>query len=206
LPIPDELFVTNISTTGANALQTEPTALLAPTLDGEETSYFEWLGAGTLEVRDVAGAMHQTAPRPALVALVYFGFDHERLFARIDTHERAIDLLAAGIELSLKFVTPAAIRFSVRQEAGRLSGAFWVRQPIEPHWIVRGAGGAMVAAGTVLEVAVPFADLGVGPGDALAFFVAAYDAEGVEIERHPAHRTVTVTAPDEWFSIRHWRA
>ena len=29
-------------------------------LDGEETSYFEWLGAGTLEVRETAGAMHQT--------------------------------------------------------------------------------------------------------------------------------------------------
>src|SRR3979409_1717497 len=42
-PVPDELFLSNISTTPSSATQTEPTALLAPTLDGEETSYFEWL-------------------------------------------------------------------------------------------------------------------------------------------------------------------
>ncbi len=75
VPVPDELFVTNISSVAPSATQTLPTSLLAPTLDGEETSYFEWLGAGTLEVRDVAGAMHQ-AERPASsVSLVHFGFD-----------------------------------------------------------------------------------------------------------------------------------
>ncbi len=77
VPVPDELFVTNISSVAPSATQTLPTSLLAPTLDGEETSYFEWLGAGTLEVRDVAGAMHQ-AERPASsVSRVHFGFDAE---------------------------------------------------------------------------------------------------------------------------------
>ena len=58
-PVPDELFVSNISGLGAPPAETAPTALLTPTLDGEETSYFEWLGAGALEVRDRGGAMHQ---------------------------------------------------------------------------------------------------------------------------------------------------
>ena len=88
-PVPDELFVSNISTRPRRRPQTEPTALLAPTLDGEETSYFEWLGAGTLEVREVAGAMHQTDRRPAVDRrLVQFGFDHERLFVRVDGRGR----------------------------------------------------------------------------------------------------------------------
>ena len=52
-PVPDELFVSNISGRRRRR-QTEPTALLAPTIDGEESSYFEWLGAGPLEVRTVA--------------------------------------------------------------------------------------------------------------------------------------------------------
>jgi hypothetical protein len=137
---------------------------------------------------------------------VYFGFDHERLFVRIDTHERVIDLLAAGMEFSLTFVTPAAIRLSIRQDAGRLTGAFWVRQPMEPQWVTRGTGGATLAAGTVLELAVPFAELGVQPGDAVAFVVAVYDDHGVEIERHPADRTVALTAPDALFGARYWRA
>ena len=67
------------------AAQTDPTALLAPTLDGEETSYFEWLGAGTLEVREVAGAMHQTERRrvgPSRWSTS--GSTPSRLYVRVD--------------------------------------------------------------------------------------------------------------------------
>src|SRR5436189_1219944 len=106
-PVPDELFISNISTGAAASPQTEPTALLAPTLDGEETSYFEWLGAGTLEVREVAGAMHQTDRRPAVVTLVHFGFDDERMFVRVDATQRVLDLLSDGREFALKCFSPA---------------------------------------------------------------------------------------------------
>src|SRR4029079_19090957 len=44
VPVPDELFASNITTTVMAAGHSGPTRLLAPTLDGEETSYFEWLG------------------------------------------------------------------------------------------------------------------------------------------------------------------
>src|SRR5262249_21213670 len=67
-PAPDELFVSNIPRGGPGAgAPPEPTALLSPPLDGEESSYFEWLGAGVLQVRDPAGAMHQADRRPSVV-------------------------------------------------------------------------------------------------------------------------------------------
>jgi hypothetical protein len=204
--MPDELFVSNISTAAPPVMQTEPTALLAPALDGEETSYFEWLGAGTLEIGDVAGAMHQTDRRPAVVTLVHFGFDRERMFVRVDAIQRVLDLLADGREFSLKFFTPAGVRFSVRQVAGRLVGTFWDRQPAEPFWLERGPGGAMVAAGTVLELALPLADLGLGPGEPVAFFVAVFDDRAIELERHPPHRPIELAAPDALFHVRYWRA
>ena len=47
--VPDELFVSNISSSPVGAAQTDPTMLLSPTIDGEETSYFEWLGGGRYE-------------------------------------------------------------------------------------------------------------------------------------------------------------
>ncbi len=91
-----------------------PTGLLTPTLDGEDTSYFEWLGAGTLEVRETAGAMHQTERRPPVITQVRFGFDHERLYVSLAGTEQVLDLLAQGHELSLKFLKPDGVRFSVR--------------------------------------------------------------------------------------------
>jgi alpha-amylase/alpha-mannosidase (GH57 family) len=216
LPIPDELFISNITTKAPPIVLTEPTALLSPHLDGEETSYFEWLGAGTLEIHDIAGAMHQSDRRAALVTLVHFGFDRERLFIRIDAAQRIVDLLAGARELSLKFVTPPAVRFTVRQSSGRLVGTFWDRRTTPRkraaggngvQWVERGAGGASVAAGSVLEMALPLADLNVTAGQPVAFFVAIYESEtGAEIERHPEYRPIELVAPDEMFEARYWRA
>ncbi len=206
VPVPDELFVSNISSPLAPAAQLEPTALLAPTFDGEETSYFEWLGAGILETREAGGAMHQSERRPPTISLVHFGFDHARLLVRADVSGRALDLLGAGHELSLKFVNPAGVRFSVRNQGGRLTGTFWDRQDTEPHWSERGPGGASVAAGTIFELAVPLADLGLIAGQATAFFVAIYDQGGAEMERHPANRAIELRAPDLLFEARQWRA
>jgi alpha-amylase/alpha-mannosidase (GH57 family) len=204
-PVPDELFISNISTTSPSATQTSPTALLAPTLDGEETSYFEWLGAGLLETREVAGAMHQSERRAVSVVLVHFGFGREHLFVRVDVSGRAADLLAGGRELSLKFVSPAGVRFSVRQEAGRVTGTFWDRRDSAPHWVERGTGGASVAAGTILELAIPLSALGGSAGQTVGFFVALYDDQATEIERHPAHQPIELPVPDELFEARHWR-
>ncbi len=207
-PMPDDLFVSNISTMAA-AEQNEPTALITPALDGEQTSYFEWLGAGTHEVRDVAGAMHQTDRRPSLVTLVHFGFDRERLYVRVDASRRLIDVLAEGYEISLKFLQPEGVRFSVRETFGRLTGHYWDRRAVPGPsglWAERGPGGAALAAGAVLEIALPLRELGVSAADPLAFFVAVYDASSVELERHPAHRPIDVQVPDALFEARNWNA
>jgi alpha-amylase/alpha-mannosidase (GH57 family) len=212
-PVPDELYVSNISTSAPSRLQTEPTALLTPVLDGEETSYFEWLGAGTLEVGDPAGAagtMHRAAEHSSLVTLVQFGFGGDRLFVRVDSAQKAIDLLADGREVSLKFLTPAGVRFSVRHQFGRLIGTFWDRHDAEPSrpafWVERGAGGAAVAAGSVLEMGLPLTELGLSAGAPVSFFVALYTGGGIETERHPAHQPIDLVVPAVDFEARHWRA
>jgi hypothetical protein len=105
------------------------------------------------------------------------------------------------------------VRFSVRQDLGRLTGTFWARHATggagrngAAGWVERGAGGATVAAGTILEMAVPLADLGLTAGDTLTFFVALYDATGTELERHPEHRPIELTTPDAMFEGRNWHA
>src|SRR5439155_13209550 len=56
-PIPEELFVTNITTGSVPRSVVEPVGLLHPTLDGAATSYFEWLAAGSVETATPAGTM-----------------------------------------------------------------------------------------------------------------------------------------------------
>jgi hypothetical protein len=75
------------------------------------------------------------------------------------------------------------------------------------QWAERGAGGASFAVGSVLEVALPLADLDVTEGQAVAFFVAVYESDsGAEVERHPEYRPIELVAPDALFEARHWRA
>ncbi len=204
-PVPDELFVSNISAGTTSLCHTPPTARLAPTIDGEDTSYFEWLGAGCVEVREVVGAMHQTERHAPLVTLVRYGFDAERLYIRLDGTRPVRELLAAGYEASFKFLTPEGVRFSVRETSGRLTGVFWDHRPEEtPRWVKRGPASAVVAAGTVLEVALPLADL--GGATAVSFFVAMYNGNDKEVERHPAHRPLEATQPDARFEALNWTA
>jgi len=205
-PIPDELFLSNISTGATVGAQTTPSGYITPTIDGEETSYFEWLGAGSLEIRKLPGAMHQNDRRASNLTLLQFGFDRERLYVRLDASRRVADLLVEGYEFSLKFIHPEGVRFSIRQTAGKLRGLFWDRRSKAPHWVERGTGGAAVAAGSVLELALPLQDLGVAPGDVVAFFVSVYDAADAELERHPAHRPLESDVPDEQFEARNWTA
>ncbi len=202
--VPDELFVSNISRGAPPAEETPPCALITPTIDGEATSYFEWLGAGALETRlEPAGTMHRIDKRPPLVTLVQFAFDRERLYVRLDGAKPIVDLLGDGFEFSLKFLRPDGVRFSVRQDAGRLVASFWDRTTV-PEWVQRGAGTAVVAAGTVLECGLPLADLGVGEGDPVSFLVAVYDASSNELERHPANRAIETAVPDARFVARNW--
>ena len=67
-----------------------------------------------------------------------------------------------------------------------------------------GPGGARLGLGTILELALPFVDLGIQPEGSLAFFVAV-SREGQEIERHPAQRPIALTAPDALFQARNWQ-
>jgi alpha-amylase/alpha-mannosidase (GH57 family) len=203
-PIPDELFVSNISTGAPAAAETLPSGFFTPTLDGEETSYFEWLGSGALEIRDVAGAMHRSDRKPSLVSLLQFGFDHACLYVRLDSDRPMADLLARGYLFSLTFLEPEGVRFVVQEARGRLTGTFWDRRA--QRWVGRGAGGARVAAATVIEAALPLADLGVGAGAPLSFFLAVFDKAKTEVERHPDNRALILTVPDERFEARNWTA
>jgi alpha-amylase/alpha-mannosidase (GH57 family) len=202
-PIPDELFASNISTAAARSV-TPATALLAPTLDGEETSYFEWLGAGTIVVGDTGGAMQRSHAGARLVRGISYGFDARRLFVRLDAAKPIRDLLNDGYELSLKFVRPPGVRFSIRLGQGRLGGSFWDRRDEPRRWVERGPGGAVVAAGTILEAALPLADLGVGGGATLECLVAVYDRDEREVERHPGTGSAVLAVPDERFEARTW--
>ncbi|HLZ44398.1 MAG TPA: hypothetical protein VKQ05_01815, partial [Gemmatimonadales bacterium] len=103
------------------------------------------------------------------------------------------------------FLKPDGLRFAVRAREGQVTGVYWDRRGGTTRWVERGRGGAEVAAGTVLEIALPLGDLHLPPvRPSVAFFVAMYDLERSELERHPSHHPIEAEVPDAGFEARNW--
>ena len=87
----------------ASATHDVPTAIIRPKIDGEISSYFEWLGAGVYKVDSRSGAMHG---QRFIIRELQYGSDGSNLFLRLDFEERAAaDLPGATIVVQ---VAPAS--------------------------------------------------------------------------------------------------
>ena len=58
-----------------------PTGLLHPTIDGRETSYYEWLYAGRIDLKQSYAAIQRS---DQTLQQLYYGFDETHLFLRVD--------------------------------------------------------------------------------------------------------------------------
>jgi len=210
-PVPDELFLSNISTGVPTLAEIAPAGLVTPTIDGEASSYFEWLGAGSLEVVDAVGAMHQSDRPRQVVTEIQFGFDRDHLYVRLDGSQPVQELMAAGTQFTVRFLVPDGLHIAVGRARAAATGGpqatLWRRAPGAAEWTPGPADGVRVAAGTILELAIPLAALGaMAEGRRLSFVVAVIDGAGREVERHPSHRPIDTATPDRRFEASNWSA
>jgi hypothetical protein len=196
--------VTNITTQPPVAEIHPPTGFIEPLVDGEVTSYFEWVGAGCIEVVSTAGAMHQVAERPPGVALVEFGFDLRNLYIRVDGTRPMSELLGGGLALTVRFIKPAGQRIVSWHGRDGLEVRMQ-RRAGKGDWRFGECPGLLGAVGRVVELQVPFASLGAGTGDPVAFFIVL-TRESAELEQHPRHLPIEFEVPDRRFAAVNWTA
>jgi alpha-amylase/alpha-mannosidase (GH57 family) len=203
-PIPEELFATNISTSPVPMSVVHPVGLLNPVLDGRSTSYFEWLPAGRVETEVPSGTMTGGERRDPEVRALLFGFDLEHLYFRLDLSGPAGRKLADGLRCSVSFTAPADRRLVI---SGTDHGPTIELHQTAPDgtWSLLTAATPRVAATEILEAAVRFADLGLRPSTAFAFFVTIHNGD-VDLERHPAHRPIESFVPEPAFEDLNWKA
>jgi hypothetical protein len=144
-----------------------PTGAIHPTIDGEVTSYFEWLGAGVYRVDERSGSMHG---KKFLVKEVLFGSDGQNLFVRVDFRsgtEPELSGMEARITLqSLDHAPPQSVTIRLA------SGAASSDDPVECAFL------------RILEVRFPLAGIAVVKGCGVRFQLSLWQA-GLPVDAVP---------------------
>jgi hypothetical protein len=206
-PVPEELFLTNITTQPSAIDVQAPTGFIDPTIDGEVTSYFEWMGGGRVETAG-ATTMHKSGSEPSMVERVEFGFTLDQLFIRLEGPRPLHEVLQPGVEIRIRFLKPAALQVAMRLDSaidapGRLRTRLELRR--DDGWQPEACEGLEAAAGRILELQIPFRCLGAEPRARIAFLVTVARG-GVEEEHHPRQGPIEFEVPDASFAGRSWTA
>jgi len=188
LPIPDALFATNIST-GSGPARLAPSGPLSVTIDGQDTSFLEWVGAAVAPLAKPGGAMHEVASAPPLIGDVRAGWSARGLCLRIAGAGLADLIGSGGASISLA-----------------LAGSDVRLVPVERSWL---------AAAAIVEIQIPFDRLVPGAtsdwpvdfaaGD-VSFSIQVRDRADRILEAAPHGGFWTIALPDSSQVRADWRA
>jgi alpha-amylase/alpha-mannosidase (GH57 family) len=178
--MPPEELSRPILRIAVQAVQISPSGAISPVIDGEVTSYFEWMGAGIYRVDERSGSMHG---KKFLVKEVQYGSDGANLFVRIDFHQ--------GYEQELLSME---VRFTaIGIDSGRsseLTIAF-------PQGAARAEGieSVVCALGRVLEIMIPLGSIGVTAGRGVRFQLSIWES-GLPMDAVPQQGLIEMASTD----------
>ena len=149
-----------------------PTGLIRATIDGRETSYYEWLYAGTVDLRSQYAAIHRGEQ---LLQRLHYGFDERHCYLRID-----VDLhrLTARAGWMLHLALGRELRVQIQPAPDGIRA-----QTLEPSPTV-----LPCALDRLLELAIPIELLGLREGEPLELSLSLSQG-GEVVERHPIEGT-----------------
>ncbi len=158
----------------------EPSGGISPVMDGEVTSYFEWMGAGVYHVDERSGSMHG---KKVVVQEVQFGSDGVNFYLRVD--------FRPGYEQQLSGMEA---RLTVQSLDGLLNSYIAIAfspgavAPTETRLaaLPEGEPGKAVecALGRVLEVRISLKAMGIPAGSGLRFQFSLWQG-GLPIDAVP---------------------
>ncbi len=168
-----------------------PSAYLDINVDGRETSFFEWLGAGIYTSDQRQGAMHG---RVYFMETLFYGFAEDRFFVRVDLFPEGKTVLR-DCEFRVTIHAAEEIRVSIRVLESRVIG-FVVEHDdvsrLNPHDKVT------VGLDRILEVSIK-RDVVPVKGRSFRFGVALWQG-GLPIDLLPGEGTFEIQLGEEQFA------
>ena len=141
---------------------TPPVGLLSPVLDGRASSYFEWLPAGRVETDTPSGTMTGGEHRHPEAANSSFRVRPSVPLSSPRPRGAGGQRLNQGLRCAVSFTTPADYRLVILGLPLAPAQSFRERGT-DGAWMPVAGAGPKVAASEIIEVAIPFADVGLRP-------------------------------------------
>jgi alpha-amylase/alpha-mannosidase (GH57 family) len=188
---PDELAVP-IKRPAVKAKVVAPSARIAPRVDGQVSSYFEWLGAGVYAPDYRSSSMHGGA---RCLEALYFGHNDHSLFLRLDLTDQFLEEYPR-FEVRVNVDGESQARIQARIEQGRLGTVqFWKRD--EQILVPLGTGDQLqVAFHRIVEVRVDYPLAGLAPGQKTQLQVSLW-ADDLPLQVIPPEGWLTVDLTDD---------
>ncbi len=169
---------------------------IKPRIDGLVTSYYEWYQGAQLDVKKSGGSMHKSE---SLISTVYYGFNADTLFLRIDPIIPFAEF-EEGIEFLVVTSRPADIKIAYPIKSEKNIAELLYKTNDEWRKV---KDLSEVAALDVFEIGVTFADLKAREKDEINLFISVRKG-GEEIERCPWRGHISVVVPTEDFEAMMW--
>jgi alpha-amylase/alpha-mannosidase (GH57 family) len=178
-------------------LHSQPKQFLKVKIDGRET-FFEWLPAGHFVCRNQRGTMAMVSQGP--MRALWFGFDLNCLFLRIDFDRPALQTLLDYDLLRIGFVEPAGAELLIRHP-GRPTQSW--RFTSSRGAVLDATAKVQVGVQKIAETSIPFDALHVKVGDPVEFYVELIESNQSR-DRAPLEGTIALQRPSADFERLMW--
>jgi alpha-amylase/alpha-mannosidase (GH57 family) len=169
-----------------------PSAYLTVKVDGRETTYFEWMGAGLYSADRRSTAMHG---RLMLLHEIRYGFDEKRFHLRVDVFSEALrELRDAEFRITLR--AEEELRVVVRFEHGRVTGYLVESRDL---CLLGPDDAARVAFDRILEISVAKQMFLLGKRKSISLGVALWEG-GLPLDLLPTEGMFEIQLGEENFA------
>lgn len=200
--IPEELFIPILKEDKVCKPAAEITSFISPTIDGEVSSYFEWLPAAYYDATKVGGTMHRAEN---IISRIYYGFNLVNMYIRLD-----VNLIMTGDDkegflhtVNILKPEPHKIEIACHRKDDSLIYHGVLYSEVDGKLMMQ-KNLEKLAIKDIVEMEIPFIDLKVSAGDQVQFFVTV-KKKGAEVERWPHRGCIMFEAPTKDFEAIMWR-
>jgi alpha-amylase/alpha-mannosidase (GH57 family) len=171
----------------------QPLRLLAPDLRGKSERFFDWLGAGELDLTRQQTAMFQG---DRIGRKLLFGFGSKAFFLRLDLSRHPEGVV-------VRFLLPHPARFTLRRTGEEKIETIFETSEDGVTFSLAEAPGVEVHWDQSLMLALPRRLLSTKNNHEVAFFIQVLE-RGLQRERYPERGAIELTAPGRDFEAEHW--